>query len=78
MAREDLASIVVEDMDGDTEAGSAGGAGLAAVGEVLGESGQFLAGAERLLNPYKSAHGGGRWKTGVSRSDSAPAQAGRR
>lgn len=69
MARTDLAAVVVEGMDGDAEAGGVGGAGLAAVGEVLGEIEELLTGAAEAFHPYTSAHGGGRWKAGVSRSD---------
>ena len=59
---------MVEGMDGDAEGGGVGGAGLAAVGEFLGEIEEFLTGAEGLFHLYTSAHGGGRWKAGVSRT----------
>ena len=69
MARADLAAVVVEGMDGDAEARGVGGAGLAAGGEVLSEIEEVLTGAAGAFHPYTSAHGGGRWKAGVSRSD---------
>ena len=69
MARAGLAAIVVEGMDGDAEAGGVGGAGLAAGGEVLGQNEELLTGAAGAFHPYTSAHGGGRWKAGVSPSD---------
>ena len=64
-----MAAVVVEGMDGDAEASGVGGAGLAAGGEFLGEIEELLTGAEGALHPYTSAHGGGRGKAGVSRSD---------
>ena len=69
LARADLASVVVEGMDGAAEAGRVGEAGLAAVSKLLSENEEFLTGAEGLFHPYKSAHGGGRWKAGVRRTD---------
>ena len=42
---------------------------MAAVGESPGEIEEFLTGAEGLFHLYTSAHGGGRWKAGVSRTD---------
>lgn len=78
LARADLAAILVEGVNGDAEAGGVGGAGLAAGGEVLSEIEELLTGAAGAFHPYTSAHGGGRGKAGVSRSHSAPAQAGRR
>ena len=56
-------------MDGDAEGGGVGGAGLATVSEFLGKNEEFLTGAEGLFHPYTSAHGGGRWKAGVRRTD---------
>ena len=69
LARADLATVVVEGMDGDAEAGGVGGAGLAAGGEVLSEIEELLTGAAGAFHPYTSAHGGGVGKAGVSRSD---------
>ena len=69
MARADLAAVVVEGMGGDAEARGVGGAGLAAGGEVLNEIEELLSGTAGLFHPYTSAHGGGRWTAGVSRSD---------
>ena len=63
-----MASVVVEGMDGDAKVGGVGGAGLAEVGEFLGEIEEFLTGAEGLFHLYTSAHGGGRWKDGVRRT----------
>ena len=64
-----MAAVVVEGMDGDAKASGVGGAGLAAGGEFLGEIEELLTGAEGAFHPYTSAHGGGRGKAGVSRSD---------
>ena len=61
LARADLASVVVEGMDGDAEAGGVAGAGLAAVSKAVAENEEFPTGAEGLFHPYKSAHRGGRW-----------------
>ncbi len=76
LARADLASIVIEGVDGDAEGGGVDGAGLAAVGEFLGENEEFLTGATGLFHPYKSAHGGGRWKAGVRRADTVNSRIG--
>jgi hypothetical protein len=56
-------------MDGDAEAGGVGAAGLAATSEFLGEIEEFLTGPAGLFHPYTSAYDRGRWKAGVSRSD---------
>jgi len=69
LARANLASIMVEGMDGDAEAGGVGGTGLAADSEFLGELKEFLTGAAGLFHPYRSAQGQGVWNAGVSRSD---------
>ncbi len=41
---------------------------MAAVSEFSGKLEELQTGAAGLFHPYKSAHGGGRWKAGVSRS----------
>ena len=68
-ARADLAAILVECVNGDAEAGGAGGAGLAAGGEFVGEIEKLLTGAAGAFHPDTSADGEDQWKAGVSRSD---------
>ena len=63
-----MAAVVVEGVDGDAEGGGVGGAGLAAVSEFLRTIEELLTGTTGLFHLYKSAHGGRRWKAGVSRT----------
>ena len=63
-----MAAVVVEGMDGDAEGGGVGGAGLAAFSEFLGAIEELLTGTTGLFHLYTSAHGGRRWKAGVSRT----------
>jgi hypothetical protein len=55
LPRADLASVVVEGMDGDAEAGGVGGPRLAALGEFLGELEELLTGVAGSFHPYTSA-----------------------
>ena len=67
-ARADLAAVVVEGVGGDAEGGGVGRPGLAAVSEFLGAIEELPTGTTGLFHLYTSAHGGGRWKAGVSRT----------
>jgi hypothetical protein len=51
-----LASIVVEGVHGDADAGGVGGPRLAALGEFLGELEELLTGVAGSFHPYTSAY----------------------